>query len=139
MARMPPTPSLLAAVLCDQAYQDIQTRKWVLAGTWNRLFAHQLPAHHPHLSIYFALGGAVGTYRTELQLLYLGIEEKVIASIPGEVTAQDRLQGVEMCFNIQWVAFAEFGKYAFRLIMAGAHITDRTFDVLQHPGQANQA
>ncbi len=134
---MPPTPSLVAAVLCDQAFQDVQTRKWVLAGTWNRLFAQKVPAHHPNLSIYFALSGAAGTYRTELQLVHLGMEEKVIISIPGEVTAPDRLLGLEFCFNIQGVVLPEYGKYAFRLIMAGQHITDRTFDVHQPP-QPNQ-
>ena len=135
---MPPTPSLVAAVLCDQALQDVQTRKWVLVGTWNRLFAQKVPAHHPQLSVYFALNGAMGTYRTELQLVHLGFEEKVVVSIPSEVTAADRLLGMEICFNIQGVVFAEYGKYAFRLIMAGAHITDRTFDVLQPPAQPNQ-
>ena len=61
---MPPQPSCVAAVLCDQALQDVQTRKWVLVGTWNRLFAQKVPAAHPSLSIYFALSDAVGTYRT---------------------------------------------------------------------------
>jgi hypothetical protein len=137
---MPPTPTLVAAVLCDQALQDIQTRKWVLVGTWDRLFAHKVPAQHPNLSIYFALAGATGTYPTELQVVHLGTEEKIIASLGGEVTAPaDRLQGFEICFNIQGVILPEYGKYVFRLIMGGLHVADRTFHVAKVPAQPTQA
>lgn len=138
---MPAPPSLKAAVLCDQAIQEVGTGKWTLVGTFanvNRIVATKdqregEPVVLPRLAVYFAVSGAAGEYPILVTCVHIGPErEAQIIAIKGRVgCGGSRLADTDFAVNIAGMRFPKFGKYAFRLRMGDRMVGEKVFEVRQ--------
>jgi len=128
-----PTPSIQAFLVCDSVIEDSLTKKKSLIGLFTHLQAMTFPFQHHQLGLYFCMTDAEGTYRVEIDLMFVNTDQLVCrASLP-DIVIGDRLQISDFGINIPALLFPAPGRYEFRLRMNGRMIAQKDFHVIQVP------
>ena len=91
----PPKPTLHAALVADQVFQQ-RSGKWCIIGVFSQIYAFKFPAMHHSLGLFLRLGGALGKYKLTAEFRNL-TKNKTLAIFPEiEFQAGDRLVPVEL-------------------------------------------
>jgi len=85
-------PSVQAFLVCDQVIEDSITKKKSLIGLFTHLQALSFPFQHQQMGLYFCLTDAEGTYRFDIDLMYLNNEQLVCRATLPNIVIMDRLQ-----------------------------------------------
>ena len=113
------SPRLQALLLADAVYQDLDSGKHVIAGTFARLFVPRFPGvlGHP-VTAYCALTGVVDS--VELAMQFETEAGKVLTrSSPATLTCTDPRLLVEFAFTVPALPFPEPGWYRLVLLLGG--------------------
>ena len=125
------TPSVQAFLVCDCVIEDSLTKKKSLIGLFSHLQSVTFPFQHHQLGLYFCITDAEGTYRVEVDLMFVNTDQLVCrASLP-DIVIGDRLQISDFGINIPALLFPAPGRYEFRLRMNGRMIAQKDFHVVQ--------
>src|SRR5690349_14510071 len=122
-------PSVQAFLVCDQVIEDSITKKKSLIGLFTHLQALSFPFQHQQMGLYFCLTDAEGTYRFDIDLMYLNNEQLVCRATLPNIVIMDRLQISDFGINIPSLIFPAPGRYEFRLRMEGHLIAQKDFNV----------
>ena len=126
-------PSVQAFLVCDCVIEDSLTKKKSLIGLFTHLQSVTFPFQHHQLGLYFCMTDAEGTYRVEIDLMFVNTDQLVCrASLP-DIVSGDRLQISDFGINIPALLFPAPGRYEFRLRMNGRMIAQKDFHVIQVP------
>lgn len=126
-------PSVQAFLVCDCVIEDSLTKKKSLIGLFTHLQSVTFPFQHHQLGLYFCMTDAEGTYRVEIDLMFVNTDQLVCrASLP-DIVIGDRLQISDFGINIPALLFSAPGRYEFRLRMNGHMIAQKDFHVVQVP------
>ena len=106
-------PLLVAAVICDVAVDDPNTRKKTLVGIFDRVWARDFPTHRS-LSLYVKIADALGRYNMQLKVVNISTGEQ-LAPISSEVVVLDKLQTTECLIHLQNMPMPTEGRYEFQL------------------------
>ena len=124
-------PSVQAFLVCDCVIEDSLTKKKSLIGLFSHLQSVTFPFQHHQLGLYFCITDAEGTYRVEVDLMFVNTDQLVCrASLP-DIVIGDRLQISDFGINIPALLFPAPGRYEFRLRMNGRMIAQKDFHVVQ--------
>jgi hypothetical protein len=124
-------PSVQAFLVCDCVIEDSLTKKKSLIGLFSHLQSVTFPFQHHQLGLYFCMTDAEGTYRVEIDLMFVNTDQLVCrASLP-DIVIGDRLQISDFGINIPALLFPAPGRYEFRLRMNGRMIAQKDFHVVQ--------
>ena len=124
-------PSVQAFLVCDCVIEDSLTKKKSLIGLFSHLQSVTFPFQHHQLGLYFCITDAEGTYRVEIDLMFVNTDQLVCrASLP-DIVIGDRLQISDFGINIPALLFPAPGRYEFRLRMNGRMIAQKDFHVVQ--------
>lgn len=124
-------PSVQAFLVCDCVIEDSLTKKKSLIGLFTHLQSVTFPFQHHQLGLYFCITDAEGTYRVEIDLMFVNTDQLVCrASLP-DIVIGDRLQISDFGINIPALLFPAPGRYEFRLRMNGRMIAQKDFHVVQ--------
>ena len=124
-------PSVQAFLVCDCVIEDSLTKKKSLIGLFTHLQSVTFPFQHHQLGLYFCITDAEGTYRVEVDLMFVNTDQLVCrASLP-DIVIGDRLQISDFGINIPALLFPAPGRYEFRLRMNGRMIAQKDFHVVQ--------
>jgi hypothetical protein len=132
-------PVLQALIIADHLYRDGASGKWVISGTFNRIFRREqeqkpvvleslegaqkidargfIRAGSPH--VFISLTDVEGETPLELRYVDLGDDFKAIMEVEFVVTSQDRLATVEIGMPIPPLPIPHAGVYALELLSAG--------------------
>ena len=93
-------PSVQAFLVCDCVIEDSLTKKKSLIGLFSHLQSVTFPFQHHQLGLYFCMTDAEGTYRVEIDLMFVNTDQLVCrASLP-DIVIGDRLQISDFGINI---------------------------------------
>lgn len=129
-------PLLLAALVCDSAFQDPATGKTSLIGIFDRIHARKFPAAHGLLNLFIRLTDAEGNYDLQVKFIRLSTGD-VLATGQGPLTVRDRLAGVSLILAFQGVPLPEPGRYEFQIWANSAYLGSASLDARILP-QENQ-
>lgn len=119
----PPTPVLVALLVCDTAIQDSQSKKYTLVGVFSEITAHNFPAIHSSAWLYAKLIGCEGEYITRVDFARVS-DQKVIISGEGNLIAHDRHASVDCAWSLPRLPLEVPGEYEFRLWMNDKFISN---------------
>jgi hypothetical protein len=120
---------VLAFVLADAVYQDRESGKYVIAGTFSRLVAGPLPrALDRTVAIYSSLTGVVGVVRVELQY-ETEAGESLARSSPLTVTCTDARAVIELGVPVPSLPLPAAGAYRMVLLVDDQRLATLPLDV----------
>ena len=126
-------PSVQAFLVCDCVIEDSLTKKKSLIGLFTHLQSVTFPFQHHQLGLYFCMTDAEGTYRVEIDLMFVNTDQLVCrASLP-DIVIDDRLQIADFGINIPALLFPSPGRYEFRLRVNNRVLAQKDFNVIQLP------
>lgn len=112
-------PVLQALVLADHVYDDRQTRKKVIAGTFNQLWSKQFPDRFSRTTFAFiSLTDVRGEQKLMLRYVDLA-DNAVLMETHFAVRSGDPLESVEIVIEIPPFPMPHPGAYAFE-VLAGS-------------------
>ncbi len=132
-----PNPSVQAFLVCDSVIEDSLTKKKSLIGIFTHLQAPTFPFQHHHLGLYFCMTDAEGTYRFEIDLVYVNTDQLVCRAALPDIIIGNRLQISDFGINIPALLFPAPGRYEFRLRMNSSVVAQKDFNVIQLPATPN--
>ncbi|MGE0192764.1 MAG: hypothetical protein AB7T63_12075 [Planctomycetota bacterium] len=109
-------PAVQALLVCDQVYQDTQTNKMVVAGTFTQIFASEFPAVHAQWCVYVRLVDFKGPASLRLRVVDLD-DDSVVGSLgPVKFEMKDRLVGAEVAIKMPPLPIPHAGAYALDVL-----------------------
>ena len=128
MERNPEELTCISIIVCDDVYRDEQTKKLVIVGTFNTIFAQSFPCRHQQFRVLFTLTNGSGPYN-----LSLSIENartgNVLMELKGPATLDNPLQIADVDVGIENMVFPEPGRYWITLRSDERIVTQRPFIV----------
>lgn len=113
-------PVLQALVLADQVYTDAVTKKKIIAGTFNHLWAGEFPTTFERKTYAFICVTEVyGKVPIVLRYVDLYSNEVLMESPRVEVRADDPTESVEMVFPVPPFPMPREGVFAFEVHAGG--------------------
>ncbi len=100
----------VSIILCDDVYRDEATKKLVIIGTFNRIYASDFPALHQQMVVLFSLTNAKGSYELWLRISNEATGQD-ICRIGGPFVQENPLAMVDVNVKLRGVQFPEPGKY----------------------------
>lgn len=129
---VPPIPSVVAMLVCDQIITEMGTNKKSLIGVFDNYFSPSFPFVVPRIAIYVKLADAGGEYLFKLRVVKLK-DELVIAEIGVRAVIADPTQYSEVALNIGGFALLEPGKYEFQLYSGEEYLHRVTINAVLGP------
>lgn len=121
-------------MLADHVYQDVQTGKKVIAGTFNVLFARTFPAQFGRSTFAFiSLTEVRGSVELVLRYVRLDTNQVLLMTQPIRVESQDPLQTFELTFEVPPFPMPGPGVYAFEVLSEDVPIGSVRMSVKQIP------
>jgi hypothetical protein len=109
-------PVLQALVLADQIYTDGRSGKKVIAGTFNRLWTHKMPARFGQTTwAFICLTEVRGTIQIRLRYRDLRSSEVLLETGEIEVKSDDPLVSAEIIVQVPPFPMPHEGVYAFEV------------------------
>jgi len=106
-------PVLVAALVCDVAVTDPNTRKNNLIGIFDRVNVGKFPTTR-RMSLYVKVTDAEGDYDTEVRYVQVG-SGKVLAQAQGKLHSANRLASVELLIQFPPLPIPAEGRYEFQI------------------------
>jgi hypothetical protein len=123
-------PRLQAFLLAEAVYQDIDTGKHVIAGTFARLFVPKLPGELGRpVSAYCALTGVIDSVQIAMQF-ETDAGEVLIRSSPTTLTCTDPRLLVEFGFAVPSLPFPGAGWYQLVLLVGDQRFATLALEVM---------
>ena len=119
----PPTPVLVAMLVCDTAIQEGTSKKYTLVGVFSEINVQTFPAIHGTAWLYAKLIGCEGEYSTKIDFVRVS-DQRVLVSGEGKLIARDRQASVECVSNLPGLPLEIPGEYEFRLWMNDRFISN---------------
>ena len=126
---VPPIP--LAMVVCDQAYRDSMSQKISLLGLFSVIFAPEVPARHPYLTVYLSLTDAKGLVQLKVKIVDINELRPPIATVEIELEIDNPLQVFEPILPLSSLEFPEFGEYRVQTFSGEDLLVERRITVIQ--------
>jgi hypothetical protein len=118
-----------AFLLADAVYQDRESAKFIIAGTFARLFVPSVPGQLGRaVAAYCAVLGIKGTVQVTMQY-ETGGGEAILSSSPMSLTCNDPDLLVEFAFPIPGLPIEATGLYRLALMIDGARVATHEFDI----------
>lgn len=112
-----PLPGVQIFALADNAYQDANSRKWVLAGVFNQWNSVEAPFLAPGFSVYIRLTDVVSVLPWKLRLVWLR-DSSTVMEISGETApASNRLLPSDIHIRFPGLRIEDFGTYSFQFFV----------------------
>lgn len=109
-------PTVQAFLLADQVYQDRASGKWIIAGTFDRLFARELPTAFSRTTFaYVNLTSLRGTVQLKLKFVDMADLRVLMESPPVEIQSNDPNAKLEVAFPIPPFPMEHEGIFSFEL------------------------
>jgi hypothetical protein len=119
-------PQVNAFLLCDQAFQQAQSGKWCIIGTFGVIWARELPCTHAPLTVFIGLGDFSGD--ALVQVTIRDDESRVVYAVRGQIP-KIPMGMVELAFPFPPVRFEKEGTYTAELLAGGELLSVRSFSV----------
>lgn len=131
-------PIVLAMILCDHYYRDVQTGKSILSGTFSTINTASFPAKHGNCAVYLAITDV--SSNGKLQLVFRKENGDFRMEIPPWEVKQpgDRRAVVEIGGNISGLPLPEEGDYEFAVLWEGQEIFSRRLRAARMPMAGTQ-
>jgi hypothetical protein len=123
-------PIVRAILLADQVYQDVQSGKFIIAGTFDQIHLHELPGAHGSASLYVNLADFHGTHRLQVRLVRLEDGLEVCRSNEMPIEQADRARHAEFSVPLPPLEFERAGPYAIELLWDGQLLGECRVQVL---------
>ena len=125
-------PLVLALVLCDQIITEHGTMKKSLIGAFNSITVESLPHTYPRMCVYAALTNGQGQATAALRYVFMDTPDgggRTIWNLNAPIGFDNPNQVVEICFELNQIAFEAAGLHAFELSCGGELLLERRFHV----------
>ena len=120
--------SLVAA---DQIYQDIQSGKFILSGTFHSIRVPELPCTLPYqLNVYTALSGVTSKTKLEYRIVYSHAPEKV-QSFDIEIAPPAQGTFTDFHVGLSPVTLLDSGKMELQLCDAYNQVLGNTYFIIE--------
>ena len=129
-------PLVLALVLCDQIITEQLTLKKSLIGAFNSVGFESLPAFYPRMCVYAALTNGQGQTVAMLRCVCMDTPDgigRTLWEVNAPIAFDNPNQVVEMCFELNKIAFDVAGLHSFELSCGGELLLERRFHVNVQP------
>lgn len=126
-------PVLMAFLLADKVFREMETGKVHIAGTFNQLASLNFPMVHPQFYVYLALTDLrEGLHKIALDIRYMETGEPVL-KVEQEIQSPGPLEVIEfsMCFNR--ISFPKEGDVEMLLNCGEAVISSRILKIRSIP------
>ena len=130
-------PLVLALVLCDQIITEHHSLKKALIGAFNSITFEGLPGVYPRMCVYAALTNDQGETAANLRCVFMDTpdaEGRTLWEVNAPIAFDNPNQVVEICFELNKIAFDSLGLHTFELSCGGELLMERRFHV-NAPGQ----
>jgi hypothetical protein len=107
-------PLLVAALVCDSAFQDPATGKTSLIGVFDRVNARAFPSVHAALSLFVKMVDAEGFYDVSIKIVHAE-SGQVLAQARAEMKVGDRLSPTSFVLPLQQFQLPGAGTYDFQI------------------------
>ena len=121
MAR-PLLPLVQAIILCDRVYKDDETRKCVLAGTFNQIPLAEFPCEYQPASLYLNLSDFSGQHTVSFRFKRLADDSILEESPEFPLEHSDRREHHECIFELPPMEFPEPGRYTWEVVFNGTEV-----------------
>lgn len=118
----------ISIILCDDVYRDELTKKMVIVGTFNNIFAAKLPVEHPKMCVLFTVTNGNGTYDVSLAIEHEASGREIVR-VGGPIDVRNPLAIHDVNVDIRGVKLSEAGKYWIILRSGEAILQQRPFHV----------
>lgn len=105
-------PLLVAAVICDTAVEDPNSRKKTLVGIFDRVWVQNFPTRR-QLSLYLKVADALGNYDVQVKFIQVSTGE-MMNEVSGKMEASDRLASGDFFIPFDLEIPSE-GRYEFQI------------------------
>jgi len=125
-------PLALALILCDQIITEQVTFKKSLIGTFNSIMVESLPVVYPRMAAYAALTNGQGEITAVFRCVFMDTpdgEGRAMWEIAAPIAFHNPNQVVEICFELNKIAFDAQGLYSFELSCGGELLMERRVHV----------
>ena len=112
-------PVVRAILLADQVYQDTQTGKFVIAGTFDQIFVPEFPGTHASTSLYVNLSDFHGTHEMLVRLVRLEDGMEMGSSGVMEIEQEVRARHAEFNVRLPPMEFDRAGPYSIEVVWDG--------------------
>ena len=126
---VPPIP--LAMVVCDQAYRDSMSQKTSLLGLFSVIFAPEVPAKHPYLTVYLSLTDAKDLVRIKVHIVDINEVRSPIATVEMKLEIENPRQVFETFLILRDLEFPEFGEYRVQTFAGNDFLVERSITVIE--------
>jgi hypothetical protein len=132
MAEVPPIPTVLAFLLCDQIVTEAGTNKKSLIGMFDRMQVSKMPAINPQaIWLYAKLADAEGDYIFRMEILKLDSGRPVLRIDTKTIQIKDRLATTDLVIMVPPMPIEEFGVYEIQLLANNIWIGRTTISVVE--------
>jgi hypothetical protein len=122
-------PIVMAFLLADKVFREMETGKVHIAGTFNQLSSLRFPMLHPQFYIYLCMNDLdEGDHKLKLEFRYLETGLRVM-DIEQPVKSRGPLDAIEvnMCFNN--IRFEQEGSVEISLELDGQAVANRSLRI----------
>ena len=112
----PLLPLVQAIILCDRVYKDDETRKCVLAGTFNQIPLVDFPCEYQPASLYLNLSDFSGQHTVSFRFKRLNDDSIIEESPEFPLEHGDRREHHECIFELPPMVFSEPGRYTWEVV-----------------------
>ncbi len=112
----PLLPLVQAIILCDRVYKDDETRKCVLAGTFNQIPLSEFPCEYQPAALYLNLSDFSGVHTVSFRFKRLSDDFTIEESPDFSLEHNDRREHHECIFELPPMEFSEPGRYTWEVV-----------------------
>ena len=113
---MPTKPILKALVLADHVYQDLRTKKWIIAGTFNQIRGTKLPIVTSASYVYLALTDFRGPCEILLEIQFDQTNQVLARTQSLKFESEDPLQTTEIVLTLPGMQLSRAGTYSVNVL-----------------------
>ncbi|MHC4939046.1 MAG: DUF6941 family protein [Planctomycetota bacterium] len=124
-------PVVRAILLADEVYQDLQTGKFVIAGTFDQIVVPEFPGEHPSSALYVNLGDFHGSHELSVRLIRLDDGFEVGRSPVLQIEQDDRDRHEEFRLPLPPMQFDTEGPYALEVLWDHSLLGECRIQVVQ--------
>jgi hypothetical protein len=112
-------PVVRAILLADQVYQDVQSGKFIIAGTFDQIHLNELPGAHASTCLYVNLADFHGNHALQVRLIRLEDGYEVGRSGEMMIEQTDRARHAEFPVQLPPMDFDRDGPYSIEVLWDG--------------------
>lgn len=137
MERNPEKLTCVSMVICEDIYRDELTKKLIIVGAFNNIWASKLPCVHLKMHVLFTLTNGQGDYDVSLSVEHDKSGHKIV-EVRGPLKIEDPLSIQDNNFLLRNVGFEHEGKYWVVLRADEEIIQRRPFNVSRPPERKDE-